>query len=949
MNLTNPRTRRSALAFTVTAAVAVGGVSVGASSASAATLTLSPSTSNVTIVNTDPALNNASAALTYQFRTTDATTPARIQLVSGPTGGTLKYAAHATLANVSLAATYTGSLASPTNSTQVSASLSAANLYVGVGATVPGQYVVRLYSDVIADGEYDPTQDNATGTLTVNVKDATGATATAADDVSLPMTTTSSLVKGGVLTTTVSLASLTTSDVRGTSSGIGVLGSAVAGALEVSLFNPTPARITANETETYSGTTLTSTYTTLVGSPTGTWTSYLVFDDDVDTDFGTYSGGTDNASGFTLLNSNTTTVSDNGVTGVTGLSVTDVQGTVKQVNATTVAVKNGTRSVDWVATVTDADTDKSGNVVYFTIGGTDAADVTTNKTTFDAAARIFSSTTDADGKARITITDNAATPAGYTVTAASNGYTIAARTATYAAAAATSVEITNSGSSLYPTVGQSVTLTGRVLDQFGAVYQPTNAQPQQVEVQIPTGNPVGFATVTNGTFSFVYTPASTPTAGTSTTFTFDYQGATDAGVIRWATTAAAASITVSTPTDGATPTLADFNTLPSTTVSGTVKDNANAGLAYKTVTLTGGNGVYFSETSNGADLTTSLPVTTDGSGNFTAYAFFTRAGSNTVTVTAGTASKQVSVHVADASGNDAPYRVTVDDTEGTSGDTLVVTGKVTDIFGNPVTGAQVNLSTGTSVIGALTSTTPVTNSAGIWSTTFITGSNQQGDVTLTATLHGQTQNRTADDAVYGDTGLDLNSGDYQSTGTIKVKSEEVEAPTTVTLTGPSSRVGRGTVTLSGTTKAGSVVDIYLKPTEGALGLVDTVTADSEGAFTANVTISRTTTFVAKVGAVTSSAKTVTVVSTVRFASFKVLGNGRVRLTADGGPNGGGTIIFYRKISATQIAQLGRVTANSSGDGSLTVRVGAGAKTFRVTYTSPGARVSAQSSLSLRIR
>jgi hypothetical protein len=196
-----------------------------------------------------------------------------------------------------------------------------------------------------------------------------------------------------------------------------------------------------------------------------------------------------------------------------------------------------------------------------------------------------------------------------------------------------------------------------------------------------------------------------------------------------------------------------------------------------------------------------------------------------------------------------------------------------------------------------------------------------------------------------------NSGTYTSVGTVTVTvpTPPVVVPTTVTLTGPSSRVGRGTVTLSGTTKAGSVVDIYLKPTEGALGLIDTVTADSEGAFTANVTISRTTTFVAKVGAVTSSAKTVTVVSTVRFASFRVLGDGRVRLTADGGPNGSGTIIFYRKISATQIAQIGRVTANSSGDGSLTVRVGAGAKTFRVTYTSPGARVSSQASLSLRIR
>ena len=147
------------------------------------------------------------------------------------------------------------------------------------------------------------------------------------------------------------------------------------------------------------------------------------------------------------------------------------------------------------------------------------------------------------------------------------------------------------------------------------------------------------------------------------------------------------------------------------------------------------------------DLVKELTVVTNGSGGYQAYAFFTAAGSHKITVASGaSATKSVDVTVPDQASTEA-YGVMVDDVAGQPGDTLIVTGKVTDVFGNPVPSTIVNLDAGSTTVGSLGATSATTNAQGIFSTTFVSGSNSDGEVTLTATLAGQTQNR-APAAVY---------------------------------------------------------------------------------------------------------------------------------------------------------------------------------------------------------
>jgi hypothetical protein len=456
------------------------------------------------------------------------------------------------------------------------------------------------------------------------------------------------------------------------------------------------------------------------------------------------------------------------------------------------------------------------------------------------------------------------------------------------------------------------------------------------------------ATVANGEFSFTYTPGSAPTAGHCTKFSVAYDknssNTVQAGeftstpdTIRWATTAAAASMTITAPLDNATGlALSEYDTLTTVSVTGNVKDAGSMGLAYKTLTLTGGPGVYFSSSSDGSKAATSLPVTTDANGDYAAYAFFTKSGETTITATANAASKQVKVTVNHSdedsaqagsnNGDDFPYKVLVDDTDGTSGDTLVVTGKVVDVFGNAVRNAEVNLSTGGSTVGALAATQVTTNQDGIWATTFVTGSNQHGDVSLKATINGQNADRKPGTA-WDVTGLTLNTGKYQSTGTIKVKS--FVAPF-VTLSGPASKAGGGVVVLKGKAKPGVVVDVYAKTSSGLVN-VDTVTTDGNGNYVADATITRSTVFVAKVTGAVSSQISVKVLSTVSL-SGKALGNRWVRLSVTGKP-GPGTATFWVHANG----KWNKVTkaTNYRGQVSWTFRTTRGWHAVKAMYQAPG--------------
>ncbi len=162
-------------------------------------------------------------------------------------------------------------------------------------------------------------------------------------------------------------------------------------------------------------------------------------------------------------------------------------------------------------------------------------------------------------------------------------------------------------------------------------------------------------------------------------------------------------------------------------VTGTVYDSSNTALAYKSVTLTGSAGVYFSTSATpdaNNPLVTSITTTTSSTGAISGvYAFFTKPGAGSITATSG------SVHADAAFSTDESadgYSVTVNAAAGAPGDVLVLTGTVSDAFGFPAKGVTVDLSTGTSTLGALGATSVTTNAEGVWSTTYVTGTNQSG-------------------------------------------------------------------------------------------------------------------------------------------------------------------------------------------------------------------------------
>ena len=156
---------------------------------------------------------------------------------------------------------------------------------------------------------------------------------------------------------------------------------------------------------------------------------------------------------------------------------------------------------------------------------------------------------------------------------------------------------------------------------------------------------------------------------------------------------------------------------------------------------------------------------------------FTKPGAATITLTAGSITKTFDFTVTDAVD---PYKVTVNTVAGAPGDVLIVTGTVSDGFGNPAGGRTVDLNTGTSTLGVLGNVAPTTNAAGVFSTTYTTGTNQSGTATLAATLRvaannaAQTANATAN-AAWATAGVTIADGVYTASSKVTI------APDTVAL------------------------------------------------------------------------------------------------------------------------------------------------------------------------
>jgi hypothetical protein len=803
------------------------------------------------------------------------------------------------------------------------------NLYFG--AVTPGTYTFQMYADSNGNNSYDSAQDDATPVFTLTVKDVNATTTDTADDLSPSLSVASSIGVGQAISPTVTTG-LTLTDTRGLSGGVGALGSAIAAASTITFTANGTGIGAGGGASTFDGTyiTETSAASSAVGAGPATTTFTI-------------------GSGITRTAS--TTFVGNDVTGVAE-DVKDFTGWVKDAagtNARNVALKVGATDVGYTATVTkNAGADAvAGATVFFTLTtGTNSPALTADGTLVSSTAttKVYSAVSDSSGVATLKVTSGTTTAGTtYTVKPSTNGVDGDTLTAIYAAATATAIDNTNSSASLLAVPGSSVTLTGRLLDQFDGVYTPSGSDPVQVAVRMPAaGATVGNASFSGGAFSFTYTPSTTPTAGTQNTWDFYYNGSIDGtdSAINWTSAASASSVTITAPVAAASVTqqMGTAALAAGTAVTGLVLDGSNAVLAYKPVTLTGSEGVYFSSvaapgTTSTDDLVKELTVVGNGSGSYTAYAFFTKPGTATINVKSGDATKSVDVAVTQASD---PYKVIAFDTSLAPSGTSVVSGKVTNAFGFPVSGAVVNLSLGTSTVAALGNSSVTTGGDGSWSTSVTGATDADGQATLTATLNGQTTNAKPHAEWLTKAGLTLDPGSYQDSAEITVDPEINKT----TLSAPGSRVGAGKVTVYGHAKPKSTVEIYAKPAGSSMpfALVGVTDADSAGDWADDEWVSGSTTFYAKTSA--GSSGTVTVVVTtppapakapkITKAAAKVLGKGKVTLTVTGNGNAKSTVVVYQLVGKKYV-KVTTIKVNAKGVASGTVKLAKGKKTVKLVY------------------
>jgi hypothetical protein len=999
MNLQCKRARIPIAALGVTA-LCTAGFGFLPSAVAAGTLALNPSATAINTLDlgkqiSGGALDQQLADATFGINvTTTPSVPANgFQLVldsyTAPSGvtpvgtPTLQYASTATGLATGPATGWAGLTKTTPGTTDVSTALQtgAGDAITYVTANLPGSYVAHFVDAGTSVGTDD---DSLSPNLTFNVKDVVAATGATSDDWTPTVTVPTTAGIGGPVQANVSFADATLTDARGSSAGAGVLGAKLNPLVGVAFTGP--AGLNAGDNAPTAGTfgTTSTTRSVPVGRTTaaGTLTTAVSFDKTGD-GIGT---GTDQA-----LTTASTSVQSNGVDSVGSLMATDVLGAVKSsgLNNTTVSAKPSETTITYSAVVANSvtPTDVADKTVYFSVSSATPATlakITADGTLVDTTSttKVYSAKSDTNGKATLKVTTAGAAAAdSYGVAVQSNGHDAAAPaalTTTYSAATASAVRVTSSASDLTVAAGSAVVVKGAVYDQFGAAVTPLPAASQQAQLFVgslattcnagtapaagaATNTATQNATLSGGTFTFSYTPATTPTAGQCAAFRIGYDangngtieaGESDTGSVNYASAADAAALSITAPLEAASVGIQHYGAISAgTAVSGVVTDAASATVAYKSVKLTGGDGVYFSTVASPVagdpddDLVKELTVVTNGSGAYSAYAFFTDAGSHKVTVTSGaTATKSVNVTVADPTNADA-YAVKVDDLAGQPGDTLIVTGKVTDMFGGPVPGANVNLDAGATTVGSLGDIFVQTNAQGVFSTTFSSGSNSKGDVELTATLSGQSQNRTAAVAWKNNAGLTFDAGVYQDTATISVANADLtlSAPDNVTASGNGAKFN-----LKGTFLPSTSVDIYGKVSgDSVYQLMGSKQTDEDGNYVFEVMPKVSTTYLAKSSGLSSGAESVTVWSKVSLKA-KALGGGKVRLTANGDPNVAGPLKFYRSVAGKD-PRVGSLTSSDGGVGSVTVKVSKGTRKFYATFDAPGTNMGTSKTVSVKVK
>ena len=651
----------------------------------------------------------------------------------------------------------------------------------------------------------------------------------------------------------------------------------------------------------------------------------------------------------------------------------------------TATVRVGTSDVTYTATATD-----SGGVllankdVTFTLtagSGTTLADLKANDVavpTTGASAGQVTVQTNSDGVATLKVTSTkTANTNAYTVAAVSGTASGTSITTTYATTAATTLTADN----VTALVGGSATLSGKVVDQFGEPYSSsglTAALAVSGGATPATGN---YAINSEGKFSATVSDTASNTTARTDTFTWTVGGLSVSRSLAWRTSITPGAVTIATTTiagsssDTAIPftsstTRADIASSGAftgdiETVKGSITDTATTpgALPFASVTYTGSDGVYFYNSDNKLSKTMTATATSTGKLSYDGTTdgirvLFTKSGDATITAKSGTVSKSITVPVELAT--DA-FKVIAIDEKGKPGTTVTLQGKVNDAFGNPASGRKVTLALSTLAAGNFSGTDAdtvnagfqvVTDDTGVWSTPFTSTSNQEGSVTLTATLWNAantaplTSNPTAN-AAYAAAGLTVDHGEYQDTATIKTGVEPLTLQASAHIAYGSKYYARGAL-LSGTgADANADVDIYAKVPGGTYALIDTVKADENGQYGVAEKISKSTYFLAKSGTASSSASATRVYSGVVLTANSS-SKGKVTLSANGGPNAAVYLYFYRVYSNGDTGYVGRKLSTDFGNGSITVKAPSGNRKYKVLFQAPGT-TAGDDTVSVRVK
>ena len=690
---------------------------------------------------------------------------------------------------------------------------------VGFIPDVIGDYVVRVWHDVNANGLKDTAEDAATDTTFTVGSAVASVTASNLTGTSVAAGTNGAIVK------------LTLKDAAGTLAGL-------AGNESITIVTPSTAnayKVNGTATSHATGDDL-----TLVAAD---FTDSVAFVNLVNSSEAviTYSIS---STGITtpIVASFTVTYKSDDVAGDTGTTV--LQGATA--GAAFTSITDGINGTSTTATIPVA----TKTMTYYTSGTTgfvtaDYATVTVDDTNgfitgseaydiigldYDAAYLLTETTvggTTIAGTFSITITSPDANGLGYSAvfsagTDLTSGVTTAATlsgTATVTPAATTPVNAK---------IGSAVTFVVRVLDQFGRAM-PNLTVTQSGGTRNATGIPAPTAvTDSTGRASFTITDASTSTTKLTDTYTFTPTGVTGvaAAAITWtATGPVVGTVTILGGDNGTTTGVADATPNVKDISAG---DGAQAGVNTFTATVkdASGNlliGVPVTFTVSGttaAVLSTTVTSWTGAAGTAAASVYAWVNGTYTVTATAGTKTGTAGFTAAQATAAEArAISATVSGT--------IITSKVVDRFGNVVPGVTVYATkTGVGYFGAgVTSTSAVTNTAGI--AEFVIAG---GDAEVTVSTLDP--NAAAGTKAFGQTCAAANYVGCLTTSTALTAATVGTATTAEVGIGASlsaAGVSSAKVTVTGDNAAQSAADAAAEATDAANAATDAANAAAEAA------------------------------------------------------------------------------------------------------------------------